>query len=181
MTWELALAGLFDELETEAHGQALAARAEDVADLARVEYADIGLEARLSGSVGEPVRLDLFGATLRGRLLRVGRGCLVVGREDHPRRPVLVNLEHAITAHTPSTRATSEQVRPLTSKLGLASALRHLVTDEDRLLVLLRDGRVVSGEVERVGADFVELSSSQGAGQETMLVPMAMLVTVEPA
>lgn len=180
MTWELALAELFDDLETQADGEALSARAHDVADLARAEYAEIDLEARLLGSLGEPVALDLVGAGVTGRLLRVGRGCVAVTREAVPRGTVLVNLRHLLTARTPTSRAVSEESRPLTSRLGLASALRHLVEEEERLLARLSDGRTVRGEATRVGADFLELrlDDADGAGGIALL-PMRSLVTVE--
>ena len=178
MTWELALVELFDDLEARADGEALSARAEDVADLARAEYAAIGLESRLLGSLGEPVALELVGATVTGRLLRVGRGCVAVTRETAPRGTVLVNLRHLLAARTSSSRAVSEESRPLTSRLGLASALRHLVEEEERLLVRLSDGRAVRGEATRVGADFLEVRLDEAAG-DTVLLPMRTLVTVE--
>ena len=178
MTWELALVELFDDLETQADGEALSARARDVADLARAEYAEIGLESRLLGSLGEPVALELVGATVTGRLLRVGRGCVAVTRETAPRGTVLVNLRHLLAARTPSSRAMSEESRPLTSRLGVASALRHLVEEEERLLARLSDGRAVRGEATRVGADFLELRLDEAAA-DTVLLPMQSLVTVE--
>lgn len=178
MTWDLALVELFDDLETQADGQALSARAADAADLARAEYAEIALEARLLGSLGEPVALDLGEATVVGRLLRVGRGCVAVSREDPPRRTVLVNLRHLLAARTPSSRAVPEVSRPVTSKLGLASALRHLVEEDEQLLVRLCDARVFRGEATRVGADFLELRPDDvPAG--SVLLPMRSMLTVE--
>ncbi len=181
MTGDAELRALFDDLETQAHGQALAARDVDVADLARAEYAEVTLEDRLAGSVGEGVVIHLDGGvTVRGTLERVGRRCAVVRGEAGPAHTVLVNLDHLLSAATPSARARAEQSRPLTSRLGLASAMRHLSLEHDRLATRLADGRTVRGEVVRVGADFLELRPAPDEAGTDNLVPLAAAVTVEP-
>ena len=182
MSWERALLDLFDDLEAQAEGLALERREEDVADLARAEYAEIGLAERLQGSVGGTVALEVAGgARLHGRLHRVGRGCAAVTPAELPLLH-LVNLAHVLSVATVSPLATSEQALPVTSRLGLASAVRHLTEEVDAVTVLLSDGRRVSGQVVRVGADFVEvLTEDARTDGLRVLLPLAAVATLAPA
>ena len=83
MGWERALLELFDDLEQQAEGMALANRDAEVAELARAEYADVDLVSRLHASVDHPVELHVLGAgVVRGRLGRVGAGWCLVSSED---------------------------------------------------------------------------------------------------
>ena len=182
MSWEHALLDLFDHLEARADGLAQERREEDVADLARAEYADVGLAERLHGSVGRTVVLEVAGGTrLRGRLERVGRGCAAV-RPAEKAVLHLVNLDHVLTVATDSARAVASSTMPVTSRLGLASAVRHLTEEVDVVVVRLVDGRTVSGQVVRVGADFLEvLREKEAAEGALVLVPFAAVVTLAPA
>lgn len=182
MSWEQVLLDLFDDLEARAAGLAQERREEDVADLARAEYAEIGLAERLQGSVGGTVVLELTGgAGLRGRLDRVGRGCAALTPAELPVLH-LVNLAHVLSVATASPRAAVDRTLPVTSRLGLASAVRHLTEEVDVVAVRLADGRRVSGQVARVGADFVELLTGDGAAAGLpVLVPLAAVVTLAPA
>jgi hypothetical protein len=182
MSWEQGLLDLFDDLEARAAGMAQARREEDVADLARAEYAGIGLAERLQGSVGGSVVLELTGGPrLRGRLERVGRGCAVLTPGDLPVMH-LVNLTHVVTVATASPRAAVDETLPVTSRLGLASAVRHLTEEVDAVAVRLADGRPVSGQVVRVGADFLEVFTEDAAAEALpVLVPLAAVVTLAPA
>ena len=80
MRWEERLLDLFDDLEQQAEGLALAERDALVAEQSRSEYAAVALADRLHASVGTRLLLDVggFGA-LDGRLVR-GRGRLVPAR-----------------------------------------------------------------------------------------------------
>jgi hypothetical protein len=183
MSWEQALLDLFDDLETRAEGLAQEARDDDVADLARTQYAEVDLAARLHGAVGRTVALEATGAIrLRGRLQRVGRGCAAVMAQDGQPRLHLVNLTHVLTVTTTSTRASASELLPITSRLGLGSAVRHLVDEVDVVALGLCDGRRLVGEVVRVEADFLEVAAEavrSGAG--TTMVPLSAVVTVAPA
>lgn len=180
MHWERALLELFDELETQASGMSLQSRDDDVVDLARAEYAEVTLAERLHGAVGGPVTLEASGAvTVRGQLERVGQGCAAVTSSDVPRVLHLVNLAHVLTVLTASPRAAAAAALPLASRLGFASAVRHLADEVDAVTVRLCDGRRFTGRLVRVGADFIELASEGGVGET--LVPLAAAATVAPA
>jgi hypothetical protein len=177
MQWEQALFELFDDLETRATGLAQQARDDDVADLARAEYAEVTLSERLHGSVGAAVTLEAVGGvTVRGLLGRVGRGCAAVTSSDVPRVLHLVNLDHVVSVATSSPRAAAVASLPVTSRLGLAAAVRRLAEDIDEVALRVCDGRRVAGRLARVGADFVELVPD---GQtDPLLVPLPAVVTL---
>src|SRR4051795_5031890 len=80
MRWEERLLDLFDDLEQQAEGLALAGRDAEVAEQARAEYARVDLDARLHASLGAGLRLWVPGlGPLDARLLQVGDGwCLLV-------------------------------------------------------------------------------------------------------
>jgi hypothetical protein len=185
MSWERALLDLFDDLETQASGLAQEARDADVADLARAEYAEVTLLERLHGSIGAGVALDLTGATtVRGIPERVGRGCAAVRSGEVPRVLHLVNLEHLQRLSTPSARAAAETALPVTSRLGLASAVRHLADEVAAVSLRLSDGRPLRGDLVRVGADFLELAPADPLGSVDgggVLVPLRAVVTLAPA
>jgi hypothetical protein len=182
MSWEQSLLDLFDDLEAQAAGLEQVAREEEVADLARAEYAEVALVERLHGSVGLEIGVEMAGgATVRGVLERVGRGCAAVTSSEVPRVMHLVNLEHVRTVSTTSALAEAEAALPVTSRLGMASAVRHLAEDVDEVALLLPDGRRVVGVLTRVGADFLELTPTPVADGAGLLVPLASVVTLAPA
>jgi hypothetical protein len=179
VSWERALLELFDELEVKAEGLAQESRDDDVADLARVEYAEVTLADRLHGAVGTPVVIHAAGdLTLTGRLERVGRGCAAVLSADHPRGLQVVNADHVLSVVSTSQRAMFEPARGVTSRLGLASAIRHLAEEVHTITVRLSDGRRVVGDLRRVGADFVELVPEAEVAPAPLLVPLPAVVTV---
>jgi hypothetical protein len=180
MSWEDALLDLFDDLESRAEGLAQEARDAEVAELARAEYAEVPLQARLHGAQGSLVHLEMAGgARLVARVERVGRGCAVVTSESAPRGLHLLNLTHLLAVRAESARAADEAVLPLTARLGLASAVRHLAEEVASLAVQRADGVRLVGDVVRVGADFLELCSEDAAGN--LLVPLAAIVSLAPA
>ena len=107
MSWERRLLDLFDDLEQQAEGLALAERDAEVAELGRAEYAEVELAlpaARLGGEACSWTSRRW--ARVRGRLARVGAGwCLLV--EEPPcaaARPV-VRLSGAAVRRAGSRRA----------------------------------------------------------------------------
>lgn len=182
MSWEQALLDLFDDLETQAAGLAGSAREADAADLARAEYAEVTWAERLHGALGRDVRIEAAGQTkVAGRLERVGRGCAAVRATDVPRVLHLVNVDHLTSLVTHSLRADAESTQPVTSRLGFASAVRHLAEEVDDVALRLVDGRRLTGALARVGADFLEVAPDVGAADGVLLVPMTAVVTLAPA
>lgn len=166
MTWGHGLLALFDDLEQQAEGLHLAERAAEVGELSRVEYAEVTLAARVHGSLGRRVRIELLGGRLvAGALERAGSDWMLV--RDRTDASWLVSLEAIAGAGGLTGRAIVEEARGLTARLSLRSALRRVADDQREVVVHRRDGSTVDGVLGRVGRDFVEVRSlAQGTGRD---------------
>ncbi len=174
--WEHALAGLFDDLEQQAEGLALAARDAEVAEQVRAEYAQVDLLGRLHGSLGALLRLQVAGAgILEGRLLRVGSGwCLLEqGRQDWVVPVAAIESLRGLAA-----RALAGPARPLGARLGLSSALRGVAEARGDVVLHRRDGSTTRGVLGRVGADFVEVLVGEPPASQLETLPIAGLTAV---
>ncbi len=155
MRWEERLLALFDDLEQQAEGLALAERDAEVAELTRAEYAQVDLMARLHASVSREVTFGVAGADpVSGRLCRVGSDwCLVrAGRQEWVLRVAALTQAGGL-----SERALGEEARGLGARLGFGSALRGLAQAGAAVVVHRADGGTCTGLLGRVGADFVEV------------------------
>jgi hypothetical protein len=157
--WERAVLELFDDLEQQAEGLALAQRDADVAELARAEYAGVDLTSRLHASVDATVELQVQGAgPVRGRLGRVGNGwCLVVASPPGGVDTV-VSLSALVGARGLLAGARPEPLRGVAGRLGIGSVVRRLAEEGGRVTVVRTDGELRAGVLARVGADFLELA-----------------------
>ncbi len=157
--WEERLLGLFDDLEQEAEGLALADRDLEVAELGRAEYAAVDLAARVHASVGLDVELHVVGVgRMSGRLAAAGRDWLLVGGPGaRPTQEWLVRLAAVTAAEGLSERAVPEPARGVAARLGTGSALRRLAESREPVLLTRLDGTATRGRLRRVGADFVEV------------------------
>lgn len=155
--WELRLLGVFDDLEQQAEGLALAERDARVADLARAEYGELDLLSRLHAAVGDELELHVRGpGRLRGTVRRVGADWLLLGGDGEEWLVRTASLEEV--RGLPD-RAMTEDARPVTARLGLGSVLRSVAADRVPVQVHRTGGGVVPGTVRRVGADFVEVET----------------------
>lgn len=155
--WEQRLLAVFDDLEQQAEGLALAERDTRVADLSRAEYGELDLLSRLHGAVGAEVQLSVAGVgRLRGTVARVGADWLLVDDGNHEWLVRHLALEEA--RGLPD-RVVDESARPVTARLGLGSVLRSLAADAAPVLVYRTGGEVLRARLRRVGADFVELEA----------------------
>lgn len=180
----LPLLALFDDLEQQAEGLELERRDAEVADRLRDEYAEVDLAARLHASVGAVVELTVLGPSvsgaaaggeeLRGTLVRVGAGWLLVAAGG---RELLVRGDALVAVRGLSEQALPAGARSVLSRLPLTSCLRRLSEEGERQVLRLVDGSLRAGELGRVGADFVELWDDRGVGQ----VPLSALVWVRRA
>jgi hypothetical protein len=159
------LSRLFDDLEQQAEGLALAERDLELQERSRAEYGAVTFEARLHASVGGRVAFAVAGAgTLAGTLDRVGQGwCLLDASADEAGAWWLVALGAVTSARGLSDRAVSEAARSVVTRLGVGSVLREVAATRARVLVLLSDGTVAAGVLGRIGADFVEVVDEGGA------------------
>jgi hypothetical protein len=169
MGWEERLLALFDDLEQEAEGLALADRDLEVAELGRAEYAAVDLAARLHASVGLDVAVQVAGpGRLDGRLCAAGRDWLLLAAAAaRPAQEWLVRLPALVSVEGLSDRAVPEPARGVAARLGVGSALRRLAESREPVLLAHVDGTTVRGRLRRVGADFVEVvhdGERQGVG-----------------
>ncbi|WP_029432647.1 hypothetical protein [Blastococcus sp. URHD0036] len=154
MRWQRLFADLQAEMEAE---EVAAERAED-ASRARLEFGGIRLADRIGGAVGRELVLRCGGgAELRGVLAESGSGWVLLV-EAAGSREVLVALA-AVRAVAGLERTTAvPDEREVAQRLDLRWALRGLARDRSPVQVLLDDGGAVTGTVDRVGADFLELA-----------------------
>ena len=181
MRWQ----ALFDDLEAQLdEAEASDLRAE-VADRTRREAALLHLVDRARAAVGSEVLLRLVAAgPVRGRLLDVGADWLLV--EEPPQREVLVPLRAVAALTGLSVRADAPgSAGRVARRLDLAWALRGLVRDRAPVAVLLAGGAVLSGTLDRVGADHVDLAEHPGgeprragAVRQVSALPLAAVVAV---
>ena len=160
MRWD----DLFRDLEAQLAAATAAELDAEVADRARCEAALLGLLDRARAAVGHPVVVRVLGAgQVDGVLSDVGSQWLLVAETGG--RDVLVPL--AAVVSLTGLRAWSGvpgEAGAVFARLGIGSALRGIARDRLPVQVWLTDGSVVSGTVDRVGADFVEMTE-HGAGE----------------
>ena len=149
---------LFADLEAQLDGAATADLAGEVADRTRREIAAVSLVDRARAAVGHAVRVQVLGpGECSGQLLEVGAQWLLVrdaaGRDVLAPWTAVVALTGLGLASVPSTEGGQ-----VFRRLGLTAALRAISRDRAGVLIGLVDGSVVSGTLDRVGLDFVEIS-----------------------
>lgn len=155
MRWE----NLFADLDAQLEELESAEQSAEVADRTRREIARFRLVDRLRPAFGHPVTVHaLGGGKVSGRVAGVGTDWLLV-TEDHQRTEALVPLE-AITGITGlgALSAAPGSEGKVAAKLTLAYALRGIARDRSSVAVAVRDGAVVTGTIDRVGADFFEMA-----------------------
>jgi hypothetical protein len=181
---------LFADLAAQFEEQETAADRAEWGSRARAEIGSVTLADRLRGSLGSPVSVRCRGAgPVAGRLVEVGADWLLL--EDDHARPSLVALV-AVDAVGGLGRRTAvgEDLGPVRRRLDLRWALRALVRDRAAVQVVLHDGFVLSGTLDRVGADYVELAEHPAdeprraeavLGVRTVVIAAIALVRSGPA
>jgi hypothetical protein len=176
MRWDDRLGQLFEDLEHQAEGLALSHRDAEVAELARAEYAQVDLAARLHGSLGLRVLLSVDGVgAVEGSLSRVGLDwCLL-----HPGSQAwLVRLAATGSLRGLAERAAPVGARPATAQLGFGSALRSVAEAQVAAVLHKVDGSLSRGVLARVGADFLDLRGTQETGGYLETVPFRAIAAV---
>ena len=175
--WEHVVLALLDDLELQAEGLHLAERAAEVEALSVAAYAEVPLVARLHASVGREVRVEVGDdLEVRGRLAGVGSDWMLV---DHGQVAWFVHLAAVLVLGGLDPRAVPEDALPLTARLSLRSVLRRLAEERRSCSLHLRGGRVLHGQLLRVGADFVETRAPGAA--EGVVVPVRAISVVRDA
>jgi hypothetical protein len=149
---------LFADLQAQFEQEESAAEQAEAGSRARAEIGGLALVDRLRGSIGAEVSVTVSGAgQLGGALEDVGADWLLL--TDDVGRDVLVAME-AVRAVTGLGRRTGAPEPPsmVRGRLDLRRALRGLARDRATVQVVLDDGAVLVGTVDRVGADYLELA-----------------------
>jgi hypothetical protein len=149
---------LFADLEAQLDDAATSELAAEVVDRTRREIAALSLVDRARAAVGHPVRLQVLGpAAVSGVLLEVGAQWLLL--RDEAGRDVLVPGTAVVSVvGLGLASVAAAEGGQVFRRLGLTSALRAIARDRATVSVGLVDGSVVSGTLDRVGLDFVEVS-----------------------
>jgi len=149
---------LFEDLEAQAWNQVRVERAAEVDVAARVEIARLHLVDRVRPAVGSALRLRCDGGLiLAGRLVRVGPDWILL--EEGPGREALVALAGVLSVGgLGRLSAVPGSEGAVTPRLGLAAALRGVARDRSSVRLHCRDSTVLTGTIDRVGLDFVELA-----------------------
>lgn len=151
-------ADLFADLDAQLEALQRADFAAEVADRTRAEHGSLALVDRIRGAHGHRVGVRVAGAgRLDGTLEDVGVDWLLLGGPNQPQ--VLIALS-AVLAVSGLGVATAPAVRPdrIHRQLDLRRALRGLAGRRAGVRLVLRDASILTGTVDRVGADFVELA-----------------------
>lgn len=187
MRWEQLFAELDAAFEAE---EARTERAE-AGSRARAELGAVRLVDRLRGAVGHEVVLVCGGpAPLRGRLVDVGIDWVLL--VDGQGRELLVALGCVqAAAGVGAETAPAEDDGAVARAWDLRRAVRGLARDRAVVLLRLTGGTELTGTVDRVGADFLELAEhpldqprrrgSVRAVQAVALAAVAVVVSVAPA
>jgi hypothetical protein len=148
---------LFADLQAEFDEATASEERAELPSRSRAETAAVRLAERLGGAVGGRVSLRCRGAgEVTGRLEEAGADWALL--TDDPGREVLVALP-AVVVVSGLVRSTAAASTTRThTALDLRRALRGLARDRSAVAVVLDDGAVLTGTVDRVGADFVELA-----------------------
>jgi hypothetical protein len=151
---------LFDDLEAQLGLENSRELAAEVADRTRRERALLNVHTRLlaqlepAGVDVAPVGLVLPRREVTGRLVDVGPDWALV--EPPARHPVIVALAavRAVTGLRPGARTPSVVAK----RFGLGAALRAVARDRAVIELMDVDGRAVTGTIDVVGADHLELA-----------------------
>jgi hypothetical protein len=157
--------------------------AAEVADRIRGELARSTLGSRLLPLVGRPLSLGLLaGVAVRGVLVGIGPDWVLV-REDVARECV-IPMSSVLWVEGLS-RASATFTGAVAARTTLAMMLRRVVIDRASVAVVLVDGSVLTGVLDRVGADYVELAlvaagefRRAGAVSGVRAIPLSAVVLV---
>jgi hypothetical protein len=181
MRWDV----LFADLEAQADAIERSERAIEIGELTRIEVGCLGLLERLRPALGTALRLRCAGGfATSGKLVRVAPEWGLI--DEGQGRDSLLALGNVISiAGLGRLSAPPGAAGAVESRLGIRHALRAIAADRSVTQLCLSDGSALSGTVDRVGKDFLELSihapgevRRRSDVREVQLVSFAGLVAV---
>lgn len=189
MRWDDLFADLDARFEEIADEQMLA----ELADRQRAAVGQVGMVQRFAGALGGPVRVrTATGHVVTGTMVQAGPDWLLLGQ--HASRELLIATRW-VTAVEGVLRTTGLPPSDLESRFDLRLALRGVARDRSPVTVTVpgsaagqgESGTELTGTIDRVGRDFIELA--QHAPWEARrapdvrsvaLVPLAAVIMVRP-
>jgi hypothetical protein len=149
---------LFADLSAQFEEEAAAAERGESASRARAEIGALRLVDRLGGALGQPVVLSCRGAgRVAGVLTDAGVDWLLVeddrGSEHLVATAVVTTVAGLGRRTAPPVEGAAARVRP-----DLRRALKGLARDRAVVQLVLDDGALLTGTIDRVGADYLELA-----------------------
>ena len=179
MRWD----GLFEDLEAQLDAAAAADFVAEVADRTRSEQSLVELADRLVAHAGQRLVVHLVGgATYDGVLIRVAQQWFVLSG------PVLVSLSAVTSVSGLGAGAATAGRSGVRRRSSLASALRAVARDRSPVRLDLLDGSVLSGTLDSVAADHVDLAEHgldearrRSVVRSVRTVPFSALAAVRPA
>ena len=175
---------LFEDLEAQADAASAAELDGEVAERSRREAALVHLRDRLAAAVGAAVTVHLPGAgPVPGVLADTGVDWLLL--EERGAGEVLVPLAGLLGVTGAGSAAAVPDDSAVGRRLDLRWALRGLARSRTPVRLVLQDGSVLPGTLDRVGADHVDLAEHgrdelrrAAAVRQVRLVPLAALAAV---
>jgi len=178
---------LFADLEAQLDAVQVEDRSGEVADRTRREVARLRFVDRLRAARSRPVVLRLQGAgVLTGDVADVGADWVLL--EEPGGGAALVSLWAVVALSGVGTRSELPGSEgEVERRFDLRFALRKLVRDRTVVELTLLDGTRVTGTLDRVGADHVDLAQHEpeeprraSAVRQVLLVPVAAVALVRP-
>lgn len=179
------LDALFEDLESQFDAMQDGELLTEVADRIRAEVGRITVLDRLRGAVGTVIRIDLgSGHRVEGKLNRVGKDCVLIEGDRCDEWLVPAAALNGIHGLGPWAEPATGVVA---ARLGLTHLLRGIARDRSPVTVFCGSAETapVTGTIDRVGADFVELAEHpldaprrRGEVCDVRLIPTSALVAV---
>jgi len=175
---------LFDDLEAQAEAADDAELLAEVAERSRREAALVHLVDRVAAAIGAPATVHVLGAgRVQGVLADAGVDWLLL--EEPGAGEVLLPLDAVLGVSGIGAAAAPPDASAVGRRLDLRWALRGLARSRTGVRLVLVDGSVLPGTLDRVGADHVDLAE-HGRGEarraaavrQVSLVPLAALAAV---
>jgi len=149
---------LFDDLEAQLAELEHADDAGEIAERARAEVSKFRLVDRLRPAFGHRIAVTLIGGhRVEGTVTSVGQAWMLV-REDRGPEVLLPYLAVASVSGLGSLTAVPGSEGKVAARLTIGHALRVIARDRAAVVVGLADGTLLTGTLDRVGADFFEMA-----------------------
>ncbi|MGY1848414.1 hypothetical protein [Blastococcus sp. SYSU DS1021] len=149
---------LFADLQAQFEAAEEAEERAEWASRARAEIGAVRLADRIGGALGAELVVTCRGAgRVRGVLADRGSDWLLLTDERARDQLVAVAAVRAVDGLGRWT-APAEEAGPVRVRLDLRRALRGLARDRSAVQLVLDDGTQLTGTIDRVGADYLEVA-----------------------